>query len=141
MSGMNANRIAVGGVAAGVVIFVIEGVASQFYMGSMEDALAAHNLAIDMTGGGLALAAIVSLLVGLALVWFYAAARPRFGPGPKTAAMVAVVFWLGATVTSLVGYRMVGLYPDSLLLPWAAIGVVEMILAAMVGGWLYREAE
>jgi hypothetical protein len=83
---------------------------------------------------------IMSLLVGSVLVWLYAAARPRFGPGPKTAAMVAVAFWLGGTVTSLVGYRMVGLYPDSLLLQWGAIGLVEVILAAMAGGWLYREA-
>jgi len=140
MSGMNGQRIALGGVVAGAVIFVIEGIASQLYMGSMETALAAHDLSISMTAGGLVTAVLVSLLVGGALVWFYAAARPRFGPGPKTAALVAVVLWLGATVTSLLGYRMVGLYPDSLLLPWAAIGVVEMIVAAMAGGWVYREA-
>jgi hypothetical protein len=137
---MNAQRIAVGGVAAGVVIFVIEGVASQLYMGAMEEAMTAHSLAMSVTPAGIALGVIMSLLVGSVLVWLYAAARPRFGPGPKTAAMVAVAFWLGGTVTSLVGYRMVGLYPDSLLLQWGAIGLVEVILAAMAGGWLYREA-
>jgi hypothetical protein len=55
-------------------------------------------------------------------------------------ALVAAFFWLGATVTSVLGYRMVGLYPDALLLQWIALGLVEMILAAMAGGWIYREA-
>jgi hypothetical protein len=34
---------------------------------------------------------------------------------------------------------MVGLYPDSLLLQWIALGLIEAIVAAMAGGWLYRE--
>ena len=140
MPGMNGQRIVIGGVVAGFVIFVIEGLASQFYTGPMEAALAEHDLAISMSAGGLATAAIVSLLVGITLVWFYAAARPRFGPGPKTAALVACVFWLGCTVTSIMGYRMIGLYPDALLLQWAAIGLPEAIVAALAGGWIYREA-
>ena len=139
MPGMNGQRIVIGGVVAGFVIFVIEGLASQLYAGAMETALAEHNLSIAMSAGGFVTAALVSLFVGVALVWFYAAARPRFGPGPKTAALVAVFFWLGATVTSILGYRMVGLYPDSLLLQWIALGLIEAILAAMAGGWLYRE--
>lgn len=140
MTGMNAQRIAAGGVVAGAVIFVVEGIASQLYLGPMEAALAEHNLSMSMSAGGFVTGAIVSLLVGFALVWFYAAARPRFGPGPKTAALVACVFWLGATVTSIVGYRMIGLFPDSMLLQWAAVGLVEAIIAAMAGGWVYREA-
>jgi hypothetical protein len=140
MAGMNAPRIVIGGAVAGAVIFVIEGIASQLYAGPMEAALAEHNLSISMSVGGFVTAALVSLFVGIALVWFYAAARPRFGPGPKTAALVAAFFWLGATVTSVLGYRMVGLYPDALLLQWIALGLVEMILAAMAGGWIYREA-
>jgi len=139
MPGMNANRILIGGVAAGAVMFVLEGVASQLYMGPMEEALVAHSLVMNVTGGGIAMAAVVSLLVGLALVWFYAAARPRFGPGPKTALLVACAFWLGGTVTSILGYRMIGLFPDSLLVSWAIVGLFEAVVAAMIGGWLYRE--
>ena len=124
---------------AGLVIFVIEGIASQLYAGPMEATLAEHNLSISMSAGGFVMAALASLFVGIALVWFYAAARPRFGPGPRTAVLVAVFFWLGGTVTSILGYRMVGLYPDPMLLQWAAIGVLEAIVAALAGGWIYRE--
>lgn len=51
-------------------------------------------------------------------MFLYAAARPRFGAGPKTAVIVAVAMWAGGYLLSLVGYHMLGLYP---------------------GGWIYRE--
>ena len=35
---------------------------------------------------------------------------------------------------------MVGLYSGHLLIYWGLIGLVEMIIAALVGGWIYREA-
>jgi len=61
----------------------------------METALADLGLTMDMTGMTWVLAILVSLILGLALVFFYAAARPRFGAGPMTAVKVAVVFWFG----------------------------------------------
>jgi hypothetical protein len=82
----------------------------------------------------------VSLIVGFALVFFYAAARPRFGPGPKTAVIVAVALWVGGYLLNLLGYRMIGLFPAGMLVLWGAIGLVEMILAGILGAWIYREA-
>ncbi len=139
MTQINMQRVALGALAAGAVIFVAEGIFAQVYMGPMEVALEAHNLSMDLTLGGFVLAALVSLLIGFALVWFYAAARPRFGPGPKNAALVSVVLWLGGYVPSVLGYKMMGLFTDWLLVFWALTGLVEVIVATMVGGWLYRE--
>ena len=34
------------------------------------------------------------ILVGIATVWLYAAIRPRYGPGPRTAAIAGFVMWL-----------------------------------------------
>lgn len=141
MTQINMQRVALGALAAGAVIFVAEGILSQVYMGPMEVALEAHNLSMDVTLGGFVLAALMSLLVGFALVWFYAAARPRFGPGPKTAALVSVVLWLGGYVPSVLGYKIMGLFTDWLLVFWALTGLVEVIVATMVGGWLYTESE
>ncbi len=36
---------------------------------------------------------------------------------------------------------MLGPFPNGLLATWGVLGLVEMIIVAMVGGWLYREAE
>lgn len=141
MGGINVMRWLLGGIAAGVVIWVFEGAGSIFYMGDMEAALAAHNMTMELSAGVLMLTVALSMLVGLTLVFFYAAVRPRFGPGPKTATMVAVVLWISSYLLSLIGYGMIDLYPKSMLTLWGLIGLIEMIAAAYVGGWIYRERE
>jgi hypothetical protein len=82
---------------------------------------------------------LVSLIVGLTIVFFYAVARPRFGPGPKTAIIVATALFVGGYLVSLLGYQMIGLFPKRLIALWAVIGYIEMVLVALLGGWLYRE--
>lgn len=141
MGGINVGRWLAGGVAAGILIWLFEGAASMLYMGQMEAALAAHDLSMEMSAGVFLVTIIVSLIVGLTMVFFYAAARPRFGPGPRTAVIVAVALWLGSYVVSLLGYGMLGLFPGGLLVMWAVVGLIELILASLLGGWIYREAQ
>lgn len=140
MGGINVGRWLAGGVVAGIVMWLLEGAASMLYMADMEAAMAAHNLSLEMSASVWVLSILVSLLVGLTLVFFYAAARPRLGAGPKTAVLVAVVLWIGSYFVSLVGYQMLGLFPVGLLALWGAVGLVEMILASLAGAWIYREA-
>lgn len=139
MGGINTGRWLGGGVAAGALLWILDGIGSMLYSGQMEAALAAHDLTMEMTPGFWVLTVVVSLLVGLTLVFFYAGVRPRFGPGPKTAVLVAVVMWIGGYFVSLLGYGMMGLFPGDLLMLWGVIALVEMILAALLGGWIYRE--
>jgi hypothetical protein len=139
MGGINVSRWIMAGIAAGVVVWLLEGAASVLYMADMTEALEARGIVLEMSAGILVASVFVSVITGLALMFFYAAARPRFGPGPGTAALVAVVFWAGGYVMSLIGYGMLGLYPTRMLVMWAVIGLVEMIIAAIVGAWIYRE--
>jgi hypothetical protein len=139
MGGINVGRWLAGGVAAAVVIFAVEGVSSVFYLDRMMASLADHGLGMEMSGSAMAMTVLVSLISGLVLIFFYSAARPRFGPGPKTAILVAVALWCGGYFLSLVGYQMVGMYPTGLLVMWGIVGIVEMIIAALVGGWIYKE--
>ncbi len=139
MSSINTKRLLLGAFCAGVLMWLMEGAASTLYMDAMQEAMKAHNISMDMTPAGFALSVAVSLLTGFALVFFYAAARPRFGPGPKTALLVALVFWLGAMLVSILGYKMMGLFPTGILVQWAAIGLVELLLSAVLGAWIYRE--
>lgn len=140
MGGINTGRWLAGGLAAGIVVWLLEGAASMLYMGDMEAALRAMGLSMEMSAPIWALTVVMSLITGLALVFFYAAARPRFGPGPKTAAIVAVGLWASGVLLSLLGYYMIGMYPTQMLVTWGVVGLVEMIIAGMVGGWVYRES-
>ncbi len=142
MSGINWRRVLLGGLLAGGVTFFLEGLAGVLTMEQMVSSLAEHGLFMDFTpaGAGMAVPLVASVLGGLALVFFYALAMPRLGPGPKTAMIVATALWLGGYVLSLLGYKVMGLFPDSLLITWGLTGFVEMNLAALAGTRLYREA-
>lgn len=140
MGGINLGRWILGGVVAGLVVWILEGLSGVLFMDDMQAALEAHNLSMDMSAGVFLISVVVSLIVGLTLIFFYAAARPRFGPGPRTAVIVAVALWISGYLLSLVGYQMMGLFPGRVLVVWGAWGLVEVIVAALAGAWLYREA-
>jgi hypothetical protein len=140
MAGINGWRVLLGGVVAGAAIWLLESAASFLYLGKMQNALLAHDIMLEPSVALTVQSVLIALLTGLTMLFFYAAARPRFGPGPKTALLVAVVIWLGGYVPSLISYQMIGIYPRSLLYQWGLVGLLEMIIACNIGAWLYREA-
>jgi hypothetical protein len=122
------------------VIFFLEGLGTTLYGEAMDAALAEHSVVMSESAGALACVILASLLAGLALVFFYVMARSRLGAGPKTAVTVAIAFWAGGYAVSLIQHSLIGLFPSGVLSGWAAVSFVEYIVAALVGGWLYREA-
>ena len=51
---------------------------------------------------------------GVIAVWVYAAIRPRFGPGPRTALRAGLVVWLVGYLAPTAGYSAMGFWPDAL---------------------------
>ncbi len=139
MQGINRRRWLIGGIAAGALIWVLDGSGSILYVESMEAAMTAHGLSTDTSVRVVLLSVAVSLIVGLAVVFFYALARARLGPGPRTAVIVAIALWISGSLVSLIGYDMIGLYPRHLLLGWALVALVAVILGSLLGAWIYRE--
>lgn len=139
MGNINVGRWLAGGFVAGLVMWIIEGAASMLYMEDAVAALAAHNLSMEMTPAFWALTCIMSLLMGLATVLFYALARTRLGAGPKTAIIVGIVAYFGYILPVILGYMMIDLYPRSMLHTWAVIGFFEMIVVSLAGAWVYKE--
>lgn len=140
MGGINVKQWLIGGVAAAAVMFVLEGLSSVLYQEDMLAAMEAFGLSGEMSSSMILISVTTSLLVGLTLVFFYAAVRPRFGPGPRTAAIVGFVLWLGSYLLSILSMGWLGIFPSGMLVLWALIGLVELQAAAWVGGRLYREA-
>lgn len=139
MGRINVGRLVLGGIVASVVIFLIEAAMGPTYMADMIRAMQAHNLSMPSAAAGAVGGALLSLLMGFGLVFFYAAARPRFGAGVKTAVIVAVGYFVFAYLAGLIGYGLMGLYPTDLLVRWGVQGFVELTLASIAGAWLYRE--
>ena len=77
--------------------------------------------------------------LGLILIWLYAAIRPRFGPGPRTAAIAGVAVWLLAYGLFLSAMVFLRLLSDQIALAAFAWGFLETQAASLAGAWLYRE--
>ncbi len=95
---INTSKVLIGGLAAGVVDNIIGFVGFGMLLGPRFEAEAAAVAPAlqgrAMTGGAIAINVIASFAAGILLVWLYAAMRPRFGPGMKTATMAALAVWV-----------------------------------------------
>jgi hypothetical protein len=142
MGKINLGRVIIAGIVAGLVAdilgFVVDGVllAPQWAAGMR--ALGRTEL---FSPSQLIWINLLGLLGGIALIWIYAAIRPRFGPGPITAVLAGVAFWVvGYLLPNLTFMWFGGLFPRQLTLLTTFGGVVEMVLAAIAGAALYRES-
>jgi len=137
---INTRGVVVGGLVAGLIINVSEYILNEPVLGArMVAALAAHNLP-PVGGKAIAVFVILGFVLGLVLVWLYAAIRPRFGAGPKTAAIAGAVVWFLDYFCGSVVLGALGLFPTQLIVIALVWGLIELIVAALVGGRLYSEA-
>ena len=91
---INAQRVIVGGVAAGVVVGAIDFVVNGIVIAEQNEA-AFNALNPDLAGNlegasFMVFIVVVNLLWGILIAWTYASMRPRYGKGSKTAFFAAV---------------------------------------------------
>jgi len=138
MKDFHTGRWLLGGVVAGLVVWVLEGALSALYIEEMTARLGALGLSMEVSAAYLAASLAVTLLGGLVMIYFYVLAREALGPGPVTALVVAFALFCGGYLPSLIGYYLLGLFRTGLLLQWAVQGLVEMLIGAIVGALLYK---
>ena len=139
---INTQKVLIGGIAAGVVMNVIDFISNKFIVGARmaaeSEAFKPGMSASMMTTSVMVSYVVMDLVLGILLVWTYAAIRPRFGPGIKTATYVAVLFWLLAGIF-LSGYLHMGMMSSGLWWTFAFIGLVNFWVSAWVGARMYSE--
>jgi hypothetical protein len=139
MAAINTGRVIVGGLVAGLIINVVEFVMNMFVLAGDMKAVY-ENMGIAEPGGAaIGVYVVLAFVLGLLLAWLYAAIRPRFGAGPKTAAIAALALWLGAALVPTVGWVMMGTYPGRLAIIGLVYGFVEYLIGALAAGAIYRE--
>jgi len=139
---INTKKVLIGGIAAGVVMNVIDFVSNMYILGARmkaESDAFKPGLGDQMMQSSVMVSYIVmDFVLGIALVWTYAAIRPRFGPGMKTATYAAVLFWiLGGIFLS--GYLHMGLMSSGLWWTFAFLGLVNFLVSAWAGARFYSE--
>ena len=141
MGNINVARMLLGGLLAGLVISFGEYILGWLILGGQWAEVMAEAGKGEFGVGQIASFAIVALLYGIALIWIYAAIRPRFGPGPKTAVVAGLTMWVVAWLLVSAYVIVIGVYPAGLLIAATVWGLFELPIAAVAGAWLYQESE
>jgi hypothetical protein len=139
--GINYARVALGGLAAGVVANVCDFLSNTYLMSDDVQRLTRRlNLDWSVVNGPAVLATwtIVDFIYATLMVWTYAAIRPRLGPGPKTALCAGLVIYAAVTVV-LFGFQSMGIFTLDSFLKNALLSLITAVLASLVGGAVYKE--
>jgi hypothetical protein len=144
MGKINMGRVILGGLVAGLVMnaseaFLHAGVLGEDGAKLVED-WKRLGLELDIRPSLLFWLIGITFVLGILAVWTYAAIRPRFGPGPKTALCAGLAVWA-------MSYLYAAVYIDAGIVVWppkltwlpVAWGLVEIPLATLLGAWVYKE--
>ena len=144
MGKINTGRVILGGLVAGLVMNASEAFLHAGVLGADGAKLLEEwkrlGLEMDVNQSLVVWLIGITFVLGILAVWLYAAIRPRFGPGPKTALCAGLAVWA-------MSYLYAGVYVDAGIvvfptkLTWLPVlwGLVEVPLATLLGAWVYRE--
>jgi hypothetical protein len=140
MGKINLGRVIVGGIVAGVIVDVFEYLLNAKILADQWHALMVAQK-LPMWGMNEIIAFdVMGLAIGLIAVWTYAAIRPRFGAGPKTAVYAALLTWVTGYVLMDLSPLITGMFPQTLFLTLIGVGLVEIVVATVAGAFIYKEA-
>jgi hypothetical protein len=141
MASINVGRVVAGGLVAGVVANAIDFVTNTYVLASDIAAWApTRNLdpAAMNSGPVAATWIVVDFIMGLLLVFTYAAMRPRLGAGPKTAMFAGLALWFAVTLV-LFGFTQMGVFSMALFVKGSIAALINTLAASVAGAAVYKE--
>lgn len=79
----------------------------------------------------------VYLAGGIWTIWLYAAIRPNYGPGPKTAVVAGFALWV-IGILAAASWSSLGLIPLKVFLVTAAVALPTWMAGAVAGAWFFE---
>jgi len=139
---INTSKVIVGGLIGGVVANVLDFAINGFLLANMHKAsLEALNPALAanaMQSSKIPIFVVLDFIWIIANVWIYAAIRPRFGPGARTAAYAGIASWVVGSVVA--GYFAgLGMFGWDLYAASAICALINSIVSTIVGAKFYTE--
>jgi hypothetical protein len=139
MSKINVGRVVLGGLVAGLVISIGNFLINRVVL---RDAMNAEFSRLHVAEPGndfIAKAVVLTFILGIVIVYLYAAIRPRFGAGVKTALCAGLMAWFFAILYAGGVLGMVFRMPVDLIVKRAGSGLIVYAIGAIAGAWLYKE--
>ena|ERR1017187_5306195 len=141
MGRINYGRVILGGIVGGIVGGLLDWFFQGVLLGQLwTDATKSINRPNAYSGAFLFYLFLVACLYGILVVLTYAAIRPRFGAGVRTAVYAGLLWSFDGFLTNMMN-AVTGIYSTRLMLYSALFGMVEVVVGAIVGAALYKEAE
>jgi hypothetical protein len=140
VSSINIGRVLTGGIAAGAVLNACDFVINNFILNeAWQRVQQARNVDVAAASGSMELVKFIAIdfVLGLLIVWVYAAIRPRLGPGPTTAATAALVIF-GAGALNMASFAP-WFFSWDMFIRSGTLGLISMLAAGWAGGWVYSE--
>lgn len=141
MGKINTGRVLIGGLLAGIVANALDWVSYSFLMADemqqMVQRLSLNPAVVEGTGV-MVTWIVVDFLLGILLVWTYAAIRPRCGPGPATAVFAALIPYAAISMI-LYGYTRMGVFTMDAFLKGSVLALVTLLAATLAGAFVYQE--
>ena len=138
MGKINWGRVFLCGLVSGVVWGVISGPVLLVVGQDFLAAIPVGNFFSPLQPGLVAFYSLLWFVMGVWMMWLYAAIRPRYGPGPKTAAIAGLATSVFGTTADVVWGSM-GFVPIATIVAPVVVAVPIIIVATLIGAWPYKE--
>jgi hypothetical protein len=139
MNKINVGRVVLGGLVAGLVIGIGNLLLNRVWL---RDDLKADLSRLNLPEPGndfIVKAVALTFILGIAIVYLYAAIRPRFGAGVKTAICAGLMAWFFVVLYQGLIVGMVFKMSEGLTLKRIVFGLFQYAIGAIAGAWLYKE--
>lgn len=142
MGKINLSRLLLGGIVAGLIIDILDYAVDGMWLAPRwSDALLQLGVRSEFSIRQITYFELIGIATGIATIWIYAAIRPRFGAGAKTAVYAALVSWFLGVLLPNVVFMHVMIYMSRKLTLFTTLGgLVEIVAGTVVGAALYKEA-
>lgn len=136
MSKINWSHVFLCGLLAGI-IWIILGAMVTALLGRDFAALPNNHLGAPSSGFVL-FNVVLDLLEGISILWLYAAIRPLYGPGAKTALIAAFAWWFIVSLGDAT-WCSFGFFPPRSVFPLMIGTLPALILSTIAGARFYGE--
>ncbi|MBI3684552.1 MAG: hypothetical protein HY235_29625 [Acidobacteria bacterium] len=140
MNRISWKSVVLGGLLAGLIINVSEAVLNMLVLADdMSAAMKALGKSGDITPMQIVFFNIWGFVAGITAVWLYAAIRPRYGAGPRTALCAGLAFWFAYAILGSIGLLVLDLFPVRPMVIAYTWGLAETLIATLAGAKVYKE--
>jgi hypothetical protein len=140
MERVNIGRVFLGGIVAGIVANILGYLVDGVILAPQWTAAMKVLGKGDFTTNQIIAFNVIGLAYGVFAVWLYAAIRPRYGAGPRTAISAGLAVWVAGVLLPNAGLMgITGLFPSDLTTMSTLAGAVEWTAAVLAGAALYKE--